>query len=814
MNSEVQGKSDAKFASGTPSTFGKRNRGNRKKNNTVDLCLYGPHRRYVLGENKNLVDETEKKEIDTTTSTDGTENEVNDTATESEPKLVLDDEEEIDILNPSRTISENEKDEIISKYIGGKQPNGYFFEKNNTVDESYNRLGEPSYQKTTDELMKEIGSTTSDRRLNLNPTNKNNPHEKMKPTLSPLPSFSEAGESDSEGRPNGTRSILDEDKSQKSHLIDLQNLRRIASQGIPDKGSHRPVVWRALLEYLPSELNQWHESTSNDRALYRKLICELFAPISTPFSECKGMETGDDDSATTAEENDNPSNSRRKSITINKPCINPDRAELDRLRQVSFERENSKRNCPNQSASQSSLTNDVEEENQATSDHPQDVKKSSISNSLKQSGGVSGTSVESDGGPSNSTVESDKSEKSEYEENVALLDEIRKDVVRTHPDLQFFLEPENNLGHRRYAALERILFVWAKLNRGVRYVQGMNEIVGTIYFVLATDYNEEWAAEAEPDTYFLFNTLMVEMRDLFVASLDHADTGIQGRISNFVDLLSVHDPEVRCHLEDIGIDPSFFGVRWLTTLLSREFSLPDTIRLWDSMFASTHKDNFLRYVCVTMVMVIRYELLKGDFSHCLRLLQSFPSTNIDRLLESSRALWIYESQVTLACHKAGINLSQALMTIAPPPAIIMAYGLEGGVASKSLATISPSSNNPNRRLKNIGTLKMNRSNGIGNNYGSSQQGYGSSSSSTSSIFSGVGRSVMSFFSMDDTNAMSSTQQQQEQQRKASSHHGRVTDINFRGKSKSFGSEREDPKQRGAAAMGMFKSWGSFRKNSS
>ena len=59
----------------------------------------------------------------------------------------------------------------------------------------------------------------------------------------------------------------------------------------------------------------------------------------------------------------------------------------------------------------------------------------------------------------------------------------------------------DDLGQRRYAAVERILFVWAKLNKGVRYVQGMNEIVATLYFVLANDENEEWACEAESDTY-------------------------------------------------------------------------------------------------------------------------------------------------------------------------------------------------------------------------------------------------------------------------------------------------------------------------
>jgi hypothetical protein len=60
----------------------------------------------------------------------------------------------------------------------------------------------------------------------------------------------------------------------------------------------------------------------------------------------------------------------------------------------------------------------------------------------------------------------------QFFENASLLDEIRKDVVRTHPDLYFFLEPEHNLGQRRYAALERILFVWAKLNKGVSWLCG------------------------------------------------------------------------------------------------------------------------------------------------------------------------------------------------------------------------------------------------------------------------------------------------------------------------------------------------------
>ena len=222
----------------------------------------------------------------------------------------------------------------------------------------------------------------------------------------------------------------------------------------------------------------------------------------------------------------------------------------------------------------------------------------------------------------------------------------------------------------------------------------MNEIVGTIYYVLANDHHSEWANHAEADTYFLFHAIMMEMRDVFVPDMDATHTGIQGRISNLQNLLKTHDPEVYEHLQEYGIDASFFAIRWLTTLLSREFLLPDTIRLWDSMFASTHKENFLRYVCGTMVLMVREDLLKADFGQCLRLLQSYPPQDVDSILESSRSLWIYESQITLACHKGGISLHQALQAVKPPSTIIMAFGMRGGVAPRlSLQVASSSSSN-------------------------------------------------------------------------------------------------------------------------
>jgi len=310
-----------------------------------------------------------------------------------------------------------------------------------------------------------------------------------------------------------------------------------------------------------------------------------------------------------------------------------------------------------------------------------------------------------------------------------LLSEIRKDVVRTNPHLRFFLEPRNNLGIRRHAAMERILYVWAKLNKNL-YVQGMNEIVGVLYYVLAMDPTTSshaseddrekqkfWADHAEADTYYLFQMLMntMDFRDVFVADLDHtSSTGLHARISNIEMLLQKHDPEVFNHMKgNLGLDSSFYAIRWLTTLLSREFQLPDTIRLWDSMFASTHKENFLRYVCTTMVMAVRDQLLLGDFGTCLKLLQNYPSGDIgmDELLESSRNLYVYETQISMACQKGGIALRKALRIIPPPDGVIMAFGRPGlkplrlHVRVTPFPTIDSETTNSNNNNSNINVRK-------------------------------------------------------------------------------------------------------------
>ena len=57
-------------------------------------------------------------------------------------------------------------------------------------------------------------------------------------------------------------------------------------------------------------------------------------------------------------------------------------------------------------------------------------------------------------------------------------------------------------------------------------------------------------------------------------------------------------------------------------LMSQEFEINNVIRLWDLVFADHDKFAFVFFVCVAMVTSRREQLLKGDFSDCMQLLQT------------------------------------------------------------------------------------------------------------------------------------------------------------------------------------------------
>jgi len=137
---------------------------------------------------------------------------------------------------------------------------------------------------------------------------------------------------------------------------------------------------------------------------------------------------------------------------------------------------------------------------------------------------------------------------------------------------------------------------------------------------------------------FCFTNLMSELRDNFCKTLDKSSIGISGLMTKLNNLLKIKDPEAWQDFEDKKIMPQYYSFRWLTLLLSQEFDLPDVLRLWDSLFADPYRFEFLLYVCVGMIVVLREQILDGSFADNLKLLQSNPVQDVHIVIKKAEEL--------------------------------------------------------------------------------------------------------------------------------------------------------------------------------
>lgn len=186
-------------------------------------------------------------------------------------------------------------------------------------------------------------------------------------------------------------------------VINLAELQRLASQGIPDGGGLRPTVWKLLFGYLPRNRDLWETELLKKRSEYAIFIEELLA---------------------------NPSEVTRRMEEASRQCTQ-DTSENESGFLRRFE-----------------ITH---------GEHPLSLGRNSVWNQFFQ--------------------------------DTETVEQIERDVKRTHPDMHFF-SGDSAFAIKNQEALKRILLIFAKLNPGIRYVQGMNEVVSPLFYVFKTDPDE------------------------------------------------------------------------------------------------------------------------------------------------------------------------------------------------------------------------------------------------------------------------------------------------------------------------------------
>ncbi|KRX39404.1 TBC1 domain family member 13 [Trichinella murrelli] len=362
------------------------------------------------------------------------------------------------------------------------------------------------------------------------------------------------------------RQILDQDR------IDLKLLREACFCGIPDESELRPICWRLLLNYLPIEKVKWPEYLKNQRKLYADLVEDIVIKwnsiLDTDEHSCDHPLSAEPNSVWSQYFRDN-----EVLVQINK--------DVRRL-------------CPEMSFFQKITQYPC----QAI------VKNGALALSQRVL---------------TSTLRAEHLRNHRSGAN-----NLVEDCSKRGNDDYFTIDKGKET---HWQVVERILFIYSKLNPGVKYVQGMNEIVGPIYFVFASD--SQWQEHAEADTFFCFQNLMSEIKDNFIKTLDSSNVGIDHQMRALYSLLQRVDPVLHQAMTEVQqLCPQYFAFRWLSLLLSQEFLLPDVIRLWDTLFADCRRFEFLLYVCLAMLILVRNDILTNEFSVNVRMLQNYPPIDI------------------------------------------------------------------------------------------------------------------------------------------------------------------------------------------
>lgn len=270
----------------------------------------------------------------------------------------------------------------------------------------------------------------------------------------------------------------------------------------------------------------------------------------------------------------------------------------------------------------------------------------------------------------------DKLKKISENTDRVLLETINKDINRTHSQFDFFSKPvfddtemknedllnliqqkkditynnfkeiygkgqnflKYNKNETHADVIERILYIYSKLNKDVNYVQGMNELIAPIYFSFFIDNNELEEKKVdieniEADSFWCFSNLIGEIKNIFIKEKDNEVDGIFYIINKFEKLIESYDIELYNLFKNNNISFIHISFRWFSLFFSQDFLLPDTLRLWDIFFCEENKLYFVYYFSLGLLIYKKNKLMNKDFFGIVKELQNLEDVDIEKVIE-------------------------------------------------------------------------------------------------------------------------------------------------------------------------------------
>ncbi|CAN8271120.1 unnamed protein product [Cochlearia groenlandica] len=225
----------------------------------------------------------------------------------------------------------------------------------------------------------------------------------------------------------------------------------------------------------------------------------------------------------------------------------------------------------------------------------------------------------------------------------------------------------------------------------------------------------------EHDAYCMFDALMSGVHGCvamagFFGYYPHrgSHTGLPPALeacTAFYRLLSVVDSSLHDHLVELGVEPQYFGLRWLRVLFGREFPLQDLLLVWDEVFSADNsatmftddEDNrnhsfgifdsppgtLISGMAVSMILYLRSSLLSTEnATSCLQRLLNFPENmDLNKIIQKAKSL---QTLVLDANIRPALSVNGVFKQISSIPGRTKSYP-SGSTSPNSPLIIAPES---------------------------------------------------------------------------------------------------------------------------
>ncbi|OHT02822.1 TBC1 domain protein [Tritrichomonas foetus] len=191
--------------------------------------------------------------------------------------------------------------------------------------------------------------------------------------------------------------------------------------------------------------------------------------------------------------------------------------------------------------------------------------------------------------------------------------------------------------------IERILYVFAKVNPEFGYIQGFNELLIPIYYVMVNAmslfFNRIDIVEAVTYEAFQFLLISSDLSNFYYL----LDGSLENKLSKFDKLMNRFLPKVAKRLRLLNILSMQYAFKWFNILFAQEHELPDLLIIWDSILA--HLSDLTRYIfCIGVARIKKIEKkLDGqNLGASLALLCNIEINDVSALLNEAERFFNFD----------------------------------------------------------------------------------------------------------------------------------------------------------------------------